>query len=142
MCSYDLLDYRFEFFIFCLIYSIVQIFTKNRKICWDLHYVHSVNITEFFFFCKGSTCHTTFLFIFVKQILECDCRKCLALSFYFYMLFRFDCLMKTVRITTSRHNTSGKFIYDHNLIIRHNIILISEHQIVCTKRQNNVMLNL
>ena len=43
------------------------------------------------------------------------------------MLFGFDCLMKTVGITTSRHNTSGKFINDEYLIIFYNIVLISMH---------------
>ncbi len=52
--------------------------------------------------------------------------------FYLYMLFCLDCLMQTIRITTSRHDTSGKLIDDQNLIIFYNIILITEHQIVCT----------
>ena len=58
------------------------------------------------------------------------------------MLFRLNGLMQTVGIAASRHNTSGKLIDDHNLIILHHIILIAEHQIVCAKRKDHIVLNL
>ena len=58
------------------------------------------------------------------------------------MLFCFDCLMKSVRITASRHDTSGKFINDQDLIIFYYIILVTEHQIMCTQCQNDVVLDL
>lgn len=58
--------------------------------------VHSVNITELLFLCEGCTCHTGFLLIFIKQILECNGSQSLAFSLDLYMLFCFDCLMKSV----------------------------------------------
>ena len=58
------------------------------------------------------------------------------------MLFRLDCLMKTIRITTARHDTSGKLINDQDLVIFYNIILILMHQVMCTKGKDNVMLDL
>ena len=73
--------------------------------------------------------------------LECDRRKRFTLSFDLNMFFCFDCLMKSVRITTSRHDTSGKFINDQNLVIFYNIILVFVHQIMCTKCQCDVMLD-
>ena len=58
------------------------------------------------------------------------------------MLFCLDCLMETIRIAASRHNTSGKFINDQNLVIFYHIILITEHQVVGTQSQDDVMLDL
>ena len=50
--------------------------------------------------------------------------------------------MQAIRITTPRHNTSGKLVYDQNLIILNNIILITEHQVMCTKGKDDSMLDL
>ena len=58
------------------------------------------------------------------------------------MFLRFNGLMEPVRITAARHDTSGKLIHDKNLIIFYHIILITEHQIICPKRQNNIVLDL
>ena len=58
------------------------------------------------------------------------------------MFLRLDCLMQTIRVTTSRHDTSCKLIDDHNFTIRsYNIILITEHQIMCSECKDNIMLD-
>ena len=58
------------------------------------------------------------------------------------MLLRLDCLMKSVRITAARHNTSGKLIDDHNLVVFYNVILVTVHQVMGTKCKDNVVLDL
>ena len=58
------------------------------------------------------------------------------------MLFCFDCLMQTIGVTTSRHDTSGKFIDDQYLVIFYHIILVTEHQIMGPQCQNDVVLDL
>ena len=58
------------------------------------------------------------------------------------MLFRLDRLMKTIGVTTARHDTSGKLINDQDLVIFYNIILILVHQIMCTKCKDDVVLDL
>mgnify|MGYP006990321432 CR=1 FL=1 len=45
-------------------------------------------------------------------------------------LFCFNGLVQTIRISSTRHNTSCKFIYNHDLIILHNIILVNMHIII------------
>ena len=127
MRFHNFLYNSFEFFLFCLIYSIFSVNTCDRTVGRNLDNVHAIDITELFFFCQGSTCHTGFFLIFIKEVLECDGCKCLALTFYFYMLFCLNCLMQTVRITTSRHDTSGKLINDQDLVICNNVILITVH---------------
>ena len=58
------------------------------------------------------------------------------------MLFCFDCLMQTVGVTASRHDTSGKFIDDQYLVIFYHVIFITEHQIMGTQCQDDIVLDL
>ena len=116
--------------------------TDHRLICRNLYYIHSVNIHELFVFCHSSTGHTGFLCILIKEVLECDRCKSLRLSIDLYMLLRLNRLMKTIRITTTWHNTSGKLINDKNFVIFYYIISVTEHKVMCTKSKNNIMLNL
>ena len=132
---------RQKFFFFRLIYDVLQIFTLHRDICGNLNNIHAVYIAKFLFLCQSRTCHTAFLFKFIKKVLERDSRKRLAFTFYFYMLFGFYCLMEPVGITASRHNTPGKFIYNQNLIVLYHIILIPEHQVMRAQRQNDIVLD-
>ena len=132
----------FVFFFLCLINSILKIHSLYRPVCRNFNNVHSINITELFFLCDRSTCHTTLLVILIKQVLECNCCQSLTLSSHLHMFLRLDCLMQTIRVTTSRHDTSCKLIDDHNFTIRsYNIILITEHQIVCSECKDNIMLD-
>ena len=50
--------------------------------------------------------------------------------------------MQTVRITSSRHDTSGKFIHDQHLIVLHHIVLVQMHQGMGTQRQVHAVLDL
>ena len=143
MCTDHFVHDRTIFLRFCLVDRIVKILSLYRFVRRNLHNVHSVNITELFFFRQSRTCHTALLLKLIEQVLECDRRQRLALPAHLYMLFRLDRLMQTVGITTSRHDSSGKFVDDHYLAVRrHNIILILEHQIVGPERQNDIMLDL
>ena len=119
-----------------------MVLTDDRSVGRNLNNVHCIDITELFFLCKSCTCHTTLLIIFVKEVLECDGCQSLALTFDLNMLFCFDCLMKAVRITTSRHDTSGKLIDNKDLVIFYYIVLILVHQVVCTKCKSDVVLDL
>ena len=85
-----------EFFFLSHINSIVIVDTGHRSVGGDLNNVHAVNVTELFFLREGSTGHTGFLVVFVKEVLEGNSGKCLALSSHLHMLFRFNRLVKTV----------------------------------------------
>ena len=131
-----------EFFFLGLIYSIFHIHTDHRYIRRDFYNIHAVDLTELLLLCQRRTCHTALFLIFIKQILERDRCKSFALPFYFHALLGLNCLMKTVRISSSGHDTSRKLIDDQNFVILHHIILVAEHQVVGTESQNNIMLNL
>ncbi len=50
--------------------------------------------------------------------------------------------MQTIGVTTSRHDTSGKFINDDNLIILDYIILVSVHGIMRSESKYDAVLYL
>ena len=125
-----------------LIYRILKILTDDRTVRGNDNNIHAVNLTELLLLRQRRTRHTALLLEKIKEILERDGCKCLALSLYLYMLLCLDRLMQTVGITASRHDTPGKLIDNQNLIVLNHIVLIAEHQIVRAKCQNDGMLYL
>ena len=141
MCLFNRIHNSLELFLFGSVYSILQINTRYRLICRYLDNIHAVDITELFLLCESCTCHTGLLVKLVEEVLECDRGKGLALSLNLYMFLCLDSLMQSVRITTTRHDTSGKLIYDKHLIILYHIVLIFEHEVVRTKRKYDIVLD-
>ena len=141
MCLFNRIHNCLELFLFGSVYSILQINTRYRLICRYLDNIHAIDITELFLLCESCTCHTGLLVKLVEEVLECDRGKGLALSLDLYMLLCLDSLMQSVRITTTRHDTSGKLIYDKYLIILYHIVLIFEHEVVRTKRKYDIVLD-
>ena len=140
---FDCFNNRLVLFSLGLVDRIFIVHTDDRNIGRDLNNIHSVDLAEFLFLRERGTGHTGFLLVFVKQILECDRRQRLGFTSDLDMLLRLNGLMQTVRITAAGHNTSGELVDDHDFIFRrHNIILITMHQIVCAQRQNDVVLDL
>ena len=58
------------------------------------------------------------------------------------MLLRLDRLMETIAVTTARHDTSGELVDDKYLVILDHVVLITVHEVVCTKRQDHAVLDL
>ena len=58
------------------------------------------------------------------------------------MLLRLDRLMETIAVTTARHDTSGELVDDEDLVILDHVVLITVHQVVCTKCQDHAVLDL
>ena len=56
------------------------------------------------------------------------------------MFLGFNSLVETVRISSSRHYTSCKFIYNQYLVIFYNIVLIPEHKVMCPEGKYYIML--
>ena len=137
----DCICYRIDLFSLCLINQIFMVHTAYRFVRRNFDNIHSINITKFLFFGQRRTSHTGFFLIFIKKILESNRCQRLTFAFYLHAFLRFNCLMKTVRITASRHDTSGKFINDQHLIIFDHIIMISVHQVMSPESQNNIMLD-
>ena len=129
-------------FLLCHIDSIVQVFSNNRLICRNDNDIHSVDVSELLFLCERCTGHTGLLCVFVEEVLECDGCECLRLSLDLDVLLRLYCLVKAVRIPSSRKYTSCELIDNQDFVILHDIITITEHQIMCTECKNDIVLNL
>ena len=57
------------------------------------------------------------------------------------MLLCLNCLMQTIGVASAWHDTSCKLIDNKNLIVLYNVILITEHHIVCFECHDHIMLN-
>ena len=77
-----------------------------------------------------------------RTVLECDGRQRLALSLDLHVLLRLDCLVQTITVASARHDTSGKFIDDQDLIILDHIVLVAVHRIMRAQRKDDTMLDL
>ena len=58
------------------------------------------------------------------------------------MFLGFDCLMQAVGIAPPRHDTTGELIHNQNLVFPDDVVMISVHEVVGAKCQNNIVLNL
>ena len=58
------------------------------------------------------------------------------------MLFSFDGLMETVGESSAGHDTSGELVYDKDLIILNNVILVPVHKVMSTKGKDDIMVDL
>ena len=130
-----------ELFLSGLIYRILQILPCNRLVGGNFNDVHPVNVPEFPLFRKGCTCHARFFVKFIKEILEGNGGKSLAFPLYLYMLLCFNCLMETVGVPSARHDTSCKLVHYQHLVVLYHIILVPEHEIVCPKSQEDIVLD-
>ena len=142
MCLNAFFDNGIDLLSVCTEYKIIMIHTNNLLIRRDLDNIQTINLTELFLFCQSSTCHTCRLVVFIKEVLQCDRCQRTAFTLHFHAFLCLNCLMQTVRITSARHNTTCKFINDQNLAVLDHIVLITEHQIIGTKRQCHNMLDL
>ena len=96
MCFHNRLYDCIQFFFLCLKNRIVMINTLYRQVCRNNDNVHAVDLTELFFLCQSSTCHTCLLLIFVEEVLESNRCQCTALTFYLYVFLCLNRLMQTV----------------------------------------------
>ena len=142
MCLNNSIHNGIELLLLSLIYGILMIDSGNRLIGRNLNYIHAVNISELLLLSKSSTGHAGLLLKLIEEVLESDSRKSLAFPLNLHMLLGLNCLMESVRITTAGHNTTRELINNKHLVILNNIVLVSEHQIMSSECQNNIMLDL
>ena len=138
----DLLHNSLVLFSLGLVYRIIMIHPGYRFIGGDLHHVHTIDVPELLLLCKGSTCHARLFIIFIEEILEGDVGKSHALALNLDVLLGLDSLVQTVGVAASRHDTSGKAVYDKHLVILYHIVLIAMHQVVGTERKDHIVLDL
>ena len=141
MNCFNLIHYGIELFFFCFVYRIIQVYSLYRPVRRNLDDVHRVNISELLLLCLCRTGHTGFLFELIEEVLEGNGCQRSGLSLHLHVFLRFNCLVQTVGITPSVHDTSGKFVDNQNLVILHNIVHIPLHQVVRPKGKNDIVLD-
>ena len=96
MCLYNICNNCIKLVFLCLVYGIIIINTCDRQIGRNFNNIHTIDITELLLLSQSRTCHTGFLLIFIKEVLERNGSQGLALSLDLHMLLRLNCLMKTI----------------------------------------------
>ena len=131
-----------ELFLLRLINRIIEVDTLYRLVGRDTDDIHVIDVTELLLLGLCGTGHAGLLIKLVKEVLEGDRREGLRLTLDVHMLLRLDRLMETIAVTTARHDTSGELVDDEYLIILDHVVLITVHQVVCTKCQDHAVLDL
>ncbi len=77
--------------------------------------------------------------IHAEVVLQGNRSECLCRSFDLDMLLGFDSLMQTVTPATTFHDTSRLFVYNFNLAVDNNILIVAvEHGISFEQLQDGV----
>ena len=137
-----LLDNSLVLLGLCLVYGIIMIHPDDRLVGRDLDNVHPVDITELLLLGEGGTGHAGLLFVLVEEVLEGNSSKGHGLTLYLHVLLRLNGLVETVGIAAPRHYPSRKVIDYQDLVILYYIILITVHEIVCSKSKDHIVLYL
>ena len=107
------------------------IFTDNRAVGRDFNTGQIINVAKFGFFRHCRTGHTGQLGIKTKIVLESNGGECLIFRLDFDAFFRFQCLMQSVAVTTSFHDTAGKFVDNQHFAVAYQIIDVFGKHNVC-----------
>ena len=124
MIKLNVFLYKLPLSLLIKVNFIIQIHSTNSSIGRDNHYLKFVDLAKFLPFCRGSSCHTRKFLVLLKEVLISDSSHSLRLSLNLNSFFCFNCLMKSFWKSSSWHCSSGMLIYNQNLSIWDNIILI------------------
>ena len=108
--------------------------TSNWTVSWNWDNTDIISFTEFFFLSLSCTSHSGQFFIHTEEVLIGNRSRCLGFILNRNTFLSFNGLMKSVRIATSFHGTTGELVNDQNfLFFANHIIDIQNHDIVSTQ---------
>ena len=125
----DVFDDGFKFLFAGQIDEIVQIIPTHGHIGWNYHAVQPVYLSELEGLGIGRAGHTRQLVVDAEEILK-GCRgQSLTFTLDLDPLFRFYCLVQTLRQPPAGHGATGVLINQHHLTLLHNVfnITLKEH---------------
>ena len=118
-------DDSFYLALFRGINNVGHIDSLNGFVGGNFENVESVNGSELFFLGFSRTGHTRKFVIKTEVVLESN--RCV--SFVFVsdrnVFFRFDCLVKTFRISSADHKTTRELVDDNDFAVRNEVVGIS-----------------
>ena len=104
--------------------TIGKIGTLVIAVSWDLRNFKLINLFKFLSLSRGRTGHTRQLGVETEIVLEGNRRHRFTFTLDLYALFGFYSLVEAFRIAATFHHATGKLVYDNDLAITNNIILI------------------
>ena len=102
-------------------------------------YFEAVDVHELVGLGERGAGHTGKLFIHAKIILEGDRGERLILGLDWLVLFGFQRLMQTFRITAPRHHAASEFVDNDDFAVPHDVILVTLKQLVRAQRLVDVV---
>ncbi|MPM75686.1 hypothetical protein SDC9_122680 [bioreactor metagenome] len=127
---FDVADDSPEFALQGWIQQIRIVMTDDRSVCRNRNDVHVIDFPELFFFRFRCTGHTGQFFVHTEIVLESDGGHRFRFIFDFHVLFRFDGLVKPVRVTAAFHDSSCELIDDFYLPVFHYVIDVHKHDVI------------
>ena len=128
--SYD----SFKLSVNSTINQVIEVFTLNRTVRWNNLNRNVINLTELCILGHCGTSHTRELVVHEEVILERNSCQSLILFTHLNVLFCLDCLVKTLRIATAFHNTTGILINNLYFAINDNVLLITMEHVLSLQR--------
>ena len=118
---------------------VVHIHTADGLVGGDLNDIERIDRAELPFLRLGGTRHTRELFIETEIVLERNGGVGLVFLAHLDALFRLDRLMQAVRVAASDHETTRELVYDHDLAVVDDILLVEMEQVMRLECLLNVM---
>ncbi len=141
MAGYNLLYYSPIFTILIFIHDIGVIYSYYRLICRNFNYVQGIYCLELFRLGESGTGHSRKLFIESEIVLESNRSQGLVFFLYINPLLGLYCLVQALRVSSAKHETPGKLIYNYYLSVFNYIIYIPLHCAVGLERLVYVVRN-
>ena len=116
------------------IHKVIEVVALNRTVRWNCLHGKVIDLSKLRVLGHCSTRHARELVIKTEVVLERDCSERLVFLAHIYAFLGFNCLVKTLRIASTFHNTTGKFINNFDFAIRNNILLIAVKHILSFQR--------
>ena len=120
---FDFFNNRRIFFALCSVNCVVFVNARNRFVSGNNNDFEFVDFPELAFFGFGGSGHTGKFFVQSEIILKRNRRKRLRVALDLYVLFRFNRLVKSVRISSSGQYASGELIYNRDFSFFRNYVL-------------------
>ena len=119
---HDLVDDRREFLAFRFVHDVLFVDANAVLVRRNLHDVQLVGRVKLSSFRVGRAGHARELLVDAEKVLEGDRRHRATFFLNPHVFLRFDCLMQTIRPTTSREDAAGEFVDDQHLAITHQVV--------------------
>ena len=113
-----------------LVHGVGVVYSYHRLVGRYGNAVEFVYLLKFLLLCKRSTGHTGEFVIQSEKVLECDCGKGLALACNLHSLFCLYCLVQTLIVAATDHETPRKLVHYDNFAVFYDIIFVAFHNSV------------